>query len=157
LPKERILMQKLNLPFYQFRIREKDGQNEIFDAIRHKFVVLTPEEWVRQNFIRYLSEEKNIPEIMMAVEKALSLNTLTKRSDILIFGSSGKPLMIVECKAPEVKIDQKVFEQISRYNLALKVNYLVVTNGLEHYCAKIDFITGSYSFLENIPDYKEIT
>ena len=150
-------MQKLNLPFYQFRIREKDGQNEIFDAIRHKFVVLTPEEWVRQNFIRYLSEEKNIPEIMMAVEKALSLNGLTKRSDILIFGSGGKPTMIVECKAPEVKINQKVFEQISRYNLALKVNYLVVTNGLEHYCAKIDFNSGSYSFLENIPNYNQIT
>ncbi len=150
-------MQKLNLPFYQFRIREKNGQNEIFDSIRHKFVVLTPEEWVRQNFIRYLNKEKNIPEIMIAVEKALSLNTLTKRSDILIFGPGGKPIMIVECKAPVVKIDQKVFEQISRYNLALKVNYLVVTNGLEHYCAKIDFNTGSYSFLENIPGYKEFT
>ncbi|MCF8367035.1 MAG: type I restriction enzyme HsdR N-terminal domain-containing protein [Bacteroidales bacterium] len=149
-------MVRLNLPDYDFRIRDSKGHTEIFDDIRLKYVVLTPEEWVRQNFIRYLLNEKNVPLMMMGVEKALSLNSLTKRTDILIFGSKGQPVMIVECKAPEVKIDQKVFEQISRYNLALRVSYLIVTNGLVHYCAKIDFIGNSFAFLEEIPDYKSM-
>lgn len=149
-------MRRLNLPQYEFRYRDSKGQNEIFDAIRRKFVVLTPEEWVRQNFIQYLISQKNVPQMMMGIEKALSLNNLTKRADIIIFGNLGQPAMIVECKAPEVKIDQKVFEQISRYNLALKVKYLIVTNGLEHYCAKIDFGSSSFTFLEEIPDYKSI-
>lgn len=146
-------MQPLNLPEYNFRIRQNERDQEIFDMIRHKFVALTPEEWVRQNFIRYLVEEKKIPAVMLAVEKSLTLNKLTKRTDILVFGDSGKPLMIVECKSPTTAISQKVFEQIGRYNLALKVSYLAVTNGLQHYCARIDLNKNTFAFLKEIPEY----
>ena len=149
-------MQPLNLPQYEFRIREKPGNQDIFDVVRHKFVALTPEEWVRQNFIRYLVEEKKVPPVMLAVERSLSLNKLTKRTDILVFGESGKPLMIVECKAPTVAITQKVFEQIGRYNLALRVSYLAVTNGMQHYCARIDFNKNAWAFLEAIPEYADM-
>lgn len=149
-------MQQLNLPAYDFRIREREGQQEIFDAVRHKFVSLTPEEWVRQHFIQYLIRTKNVSIAMIAVEKSLTLNKLIKRTDIVVYGSNAKPLMIVECKAPSISISQKVFEQIGRYNLALKVEYLVVTNGLDHYCAKIDLKNKTFSFLEEIPDYQEI-
>ncbi len=149
-------MQQLNLPAYDFRIREREGQQEIFDAVRHKFVSLTAEEWVRQHFIQYLIRTKNVSIAMIAVEKALTLNKLIKRTDIVVYGSNAKPLMIVECKAPSISISQKVFEQIGRYNLALKVEYLVVTNGLDHYCAKIDLKKKLFSFLEEIPDYQEI-
>jgi type I site-specific restriction endonuclease len=145
-------MQQLNLPAYDLRTREREGQPEIFDVARRKFVALTPEEWVRQHFIQYLIREKNVSEGMIAVEKSLTLNKLTKRTDILVYGTNAKPVLIVECKAPSVKIDQKVFEQIGRYNLALRVQYLVVTNGLDHYCAKIDLGKKSFIFLEEIPD-----
>jgi len=150
-------MQELNLPSYRFRLREKGIQKEIFDDVRHKFVALNPEEWVRQNFLRYLIEAKNTPPIMLAVEKSLTLHKMTKRTDIVVYGSAGRPLMIVECKAPQVKINQKVFEQIARYNLVLKVKYLVVTNGLQHYCARIDFENDNFLFLEQIPEYNEIS
>jgi type I site-specific restriction endonuclease len=111
---------------------------------------------VRQNIIQFLIREKNVPETLIAVEKSLTLNQLTKRTDAVVYASSGKPLMIVECKAPGVKINQKVFEQIARYNLSLKVNYLMVSNGLEHYCAHIDFAKGEFTFLEDIPEYESL-
>lgn len=149
-------MQQLNLPEFDFRIREQQGHQEIFDAVRRKFVALTPEEWVRQHFIQYLIRMKNVSAAMIAVEKSLTLNKLTKRTDILIYGTNARPVMIVECKALSVKIDQKVFEQIGRYNLALQVDYLVVTNGLDHYCAKIDLKKRNFTFLEEIPDYQEM-
>lgn len=149
-------MQQLNLPEFDFRIREQQGHQEIFDAVRRKFVALTPEEWVRQHFIQYLIRMKNVSAAMIAVEKSLTLNKLTKRTDILIYGTNARPVMIVECKAPSVKIDQKVFEQIGRYNLALQVDYLVVTNGIDHYCAKIDLKKRNFTFLEEIPDYQEL-
>ena len=150
-------MQQLNLPLFDFRIRESEKQKEIFDPVRKKFVALTPEEWVRQNFIRYLAEYKNVPLSLIAVEKALSLHKLTKRTDIVVYGKAAKPRMIVECKAPGVKISQAVFEQIGRYNMTLRVEFLVVTNGLNHYCAKIDFERNAFSFLAEIPDYTTIT
>lgn len=149
-------MQQLNLPSQSFRIREHENKKEIFDTIRHKFVALTPEEWVRQHFIHFLIDVLKVPPIMLAIEKSLRLHTMTKRTDILVYGSSGKPLMIVECKAPEIKINQSVFEQIGRYNLALQVRYLMVSNGLEHFCARIDFEEGSYTFLEKIPMYEDL-
>jgi len=149
-------MQKLHLPDFNFRIRESENQNEIFDSVRKKFVALTPEEWVRQNFIRYLVEYKNVPPSLIAVEKSLSLNKLTKRTDIVIFGSGARARMIVECKAPAVKISQAVFEQIGRYNMTLQVEFLVVTNGLNHYCAQIDFVNNSFAFLNDIPDYANL-
>lgn len=149
-------MQILNLPTYQFRIRESNGRKEIFDETRKKFVSLSPEEWVRQNFVRWLIEEKKYPASLIAVEMALKLNKMQKRSDVVIHDSYGKAAMIVECKSPSVKISQDVFDQIARYNIALKVKYLVVTNGLDHYCCQIDHIAGNYHFLAEIPNYEDI-
>lgn len=149
-------MQKLNLPEYQYTIRAIGEKKEIFDTIRKKYVALSPEEWVRQNFISFLIKNKNYPETLISVETELKLFNVKKRTDILIFQNTGKALMIVECKAAEVKINQDVFDQIARYNMALKVNYLVVTNGLNHYCCFLDYENDSYTFLENIPDYDSL-
>ena len=149
-------IQQLNLPEYALRLREQDGRREIFDSIRRLWVALTPEEWVRQNFVRYLVTEKQMPEMLIAIEKSLTLNSLTKRTDILVHSRQGKPLLLVECKAPQVAIDQKVFEQIGRYNLALHVKYLVVTNGLQHYCARIDWQNQQFNFLKEVPDYTQL-
>ena len=146
-------MEKLNLPEYQLKIKTSAGKKEIFDRIRKKYVVLTPEEWVRQNFIQYLIEKKNYPASLISVEAGLKLFKVKKRSDILVFQNTGKPVMIVECKSAKVKIDQSVFDQIARYNMALRVNYLVVTNGLSHYCCYLDYENNSYKFIENIPEY----
>jgi len=149
-------MNKLNLPEYSFRFSKNGDQVLIFDPFRKKHVILTPEEWVRQNFLQFLLNEKNYPESLIKVEMGLRLNKLPKRSDIVVFDSQGKPSLLVECKAPSVKISQKVFDQIARYNMTLKVEYLVVTNGLKHYCCKLDFTSKSYSFLEEIPSFSEI-
>jgi hypothetical protein len=146
-------MKALNLPPYEFRIDNKDGVLRIFDGIRKKYLVLTPEEWVRQNFVRYLTEVKKYPASLVAMEIALKYNTLKKRADILIYDKSGAPLLMVECKAPEVKISQDTFDQVARYNMAFKVKYLVVTNGMNHFCCSMDYDLQSYTFLENIPDF----
>ncbi len=149
-------MYKLNLPEYNFKIRKINQKLEIFDRFRKKYVTLTPEEWVRQNFIEYLIHEKNFPESLIIVEKSLTLNQMQKRADIVVYTNKGGPNLIVECKAPEVKITQKTFDQIARYNMTLQVDYLIVTNGIIHYCCCIDFINKTYSFLKNIPEYNEI-
>lgn len=148
-------MQPLNLPTYKFRIKSNENKYAIFDIIRKKYVVLTPEEWVRQHLIHYLIEEKNYPISLIAVEKKLTINKLTKRTDILVFNSDGTHEIIVECKAPKIKISQDSFDQIARYNLKLKANYLIVSNGLAHYFTKMDFENEAYVFLENIPNYKK--
>jgi hypothetical protein len=147
---------KLNLPEYHFKTREIAGKGQIFDKWRKKFVSLTPEEWVRQNFLMYLVEEKKYPSSLLAVEAGLKLYTKSKRTDILIFGRGGEPLAIVECKAPEVKINEQVFDQIVRYNMAFQVNYLMVTNGLQHFCCRLNYEDNSYSFLKEIPKYNFI-
>lgn len=149
-------MQKLNLPQYPIKIKEEGGTTYIFDPIRKKYLVLLPEEWVRQNFIQFLIKDKNYAAGLIAVEKGLKLNELQKRADIVVYDNYGKPLVLIECKAPKIKINQDVFEQIARYNMALKVPYLVVTNGLDHYCAKIDFAANSFEFLKEIPNYEEV-
>ena len=149
-------MEQLNLPAINCKTREKQGQTEIFDIVRKKYVLLTPEEWVRQNFIHYLIEVKGFPKSLMAVEHSLKLNKMRKRADIAVFGTKGKALLIVECKASPIKINQSVFDQIARYNMALRVKYIVVTNGLEHYACQIDFETNSYVFLEEIPDFDRV-
>jgi type I site-specific restriction endonuclease len=146
----------LNLPQYSFRIREKPGKKEIFDSFRRRWVILTPEEWVRQNFVRYLTEEKHFPTNLVAIERSLRMNHRDFRTDAVLFSKSGNPLAVVECKAPEVKISQQVFDQIVRYNLDLRVCYLIVTNGLTHYCCKFNQNELSYTFLPEIPDYKDI-
>lgn len=146
-------MQKLNLPSYQFQLKNKENKMLIFDIFRKKYVVLTPEEWVRQHFATFLVKEKNYPLTLIAIEKQLTINNLQKRSDILIFNTLGKPEIIVECKAPNVKITQDTFDQIARYNLKLKANFLVVTNGIQHFYCKMDFENQTYLFLKELPNY----
>lgn len=146
-------MQKLNFPQYTFRIKSNENKLFIFDFIRKKDVVLTPEEWVRQHFLMHLVQEKKYPASLIAVEKKLTLNTLTKRTDIVVYNTLAQPEIIIECKAPEVKISQEVFDQIARYNIKLKANYLVVSNGLEHYFCKMNFQEETYIFIKDIPNY----
>jgi hypothetical protein len=146
-------MQSLNLPTYKFKIKSNENNYLIFDIVRKKYVVLTPEEWVRQHLIHFLIEEKNYPLSLIGVEKKLTINNLTKRTDILVFNTLGKPEIIVECKAPSVKITQGTFDQIARYNLKLLANYLIVSNGLDHYFCQLDTKNETYLFLENIPNY----
>ncbi len=149
-------MEKLNLPVYSFKIKSEGERKFIFDGIRKKYVPLTPEEWVRQNFIKYLESEKNVPLSLVAVELPLKVHNVDKRCDIVVFGRMGTPLLIVECKAPSVNISQNVFEQIARYNISFRVSYLVVTNGLSHYCCLIEHGRGTYRFLRQIPVYGEL-
>ncbi|MFP4470870.1 MAG: type I restriction enzyme HsdR N-terminal domain-containing protein [Bacteroidales bacterium] len=150
------MKQALNLPAFPFKTRIVGQQEEIFDAVRRKYVILTPEEWVRQHFVHYLVSVKSVPETLIMVEKSLVLNRMVKRADILVYGRSGNPLLMVECKAPLVKITQKTFDQVARYNISLRVPVLVVTNGMEHFCCLIDFEKSSYGFLEEIPDYQTL-
>lgn len=147
-------MQKLNLPSYPFRIKNNEKHHLIFDEVRKKHVVLTPEEWVRQHFIQFLLLKKKYPISLIAVEKQHTINNLKKRSDILVFNTKGTPDIIVECKAPNVKITQDTFDQIARYNLKIDANYLIVTNGLEHYYCMLDISNETYVFLKDIPSYK---
>jgi len=147
-------MQDLNLPTYQFKIKSNENKTLIFDNLRKKYVVLTPEEWVRQHYVSFLIEEKKYPSSLIALEKQLIINNRKKRTDILVFNTDGKPEIIVECKAPSIKITQATFDQIARYNLKLKANYLVVTNGLAHFFCKMDFEKETYIFLKEIPNYK---
>lgn len=147
-------MQKLNLPTYSFKLKSNEKHTLIFDDLRKKYFVLTPEEWVRQHFVQFLIHDKKYPVSLIALEKQLILNNLKKRTDIVVFNNSGNPDIIVECKAPHIKISQDTFDQIARYNLKLNANYLIVTNGLEHYFCKMDFENENYIFLNEIPNYK---
>ena len=149
-------MQKLNLPEYIFRYRSYQSRQQIFDAVRKKYVAFSPEEWVRQNFVAWLINERHYPAGLIAIEKELLVNKLKKRYDIVIYNCKHIPSILVECKAPGIAVSQKVFEQAARYNLALKVSYLIVTNGITHYCCYIDVENGTYSFQEHIPFYEEL-
>ncbi|WP_228236010.1 type I restriction enzyme HsdR N-terminal domain-containing protein [Allomuricauda sp. M10] len=146
-------MQPLNFPKYEFRIKNSQNRQYIFDGIRKKFVVLQPEEWVRQHLLHFLIFTKNFPKSLINVEKQLTVNSLKKRYDVVVFNPDGSIFLLVECKAPEVKIDQSTFDQIARYNYQLKANFLLVTNGLEHYCCEMDHEHEKYRFLEDIPDF----
>lgn len=144
----------LNLPAFACRFeRGSDGIDRIYDCLRRKFVALTPEEWVRQHFVNYLISALAYPEGLMANEVSLKLNNTARRCDTLIYSRQGKPLMIVEYKAPEVSIAQKVFDQIARYNSVVGAKYLVVSNGLRHYCCRFGCQDGGYEFLKEIPPY----
>ena len=149
-------MTPLNLPQAELKIIEKDGKQLIFDVLRKKYVVLTPEEWVRQNFIHYLLEHKNYPKGLLANEIQLDLNGTKKRCDSVLFNKNLKAILIIEYKAPNIEITQKVFDQITRYNMVLKVDYLIISNGLDHYCCKIDYKKKNYTFLSDIPSYEEL-
>jgi len=145
---------KLDFPEYTFRVRQAKRGTEIFDVIRKKFVALTPEEWVRQHTVHFLNRERRIPMSMMNVEVALEMLNLARRADIVVFNHLGEPAAIIECKAPAVKITQETFDQIARYNMTLKAPYLIVTNGLSHFCCYIDLEKQTYHFIEEIPDYQ---
>ena len=144
-------MLDLNLPKYDFKVKLEEGKKQIFDSVRKQFVALTPEEWVRQHFIHFLHQEKGFPLGLMGVEYPLQYNGMNKRADIICFQKKGKPMLLVECKSANVSISQKVFDQIARYNFDLRVPYLVVTNGLQHFCCEINYEENSYRFLEEIP------
>ncbi|WP_299547683.1 type I restriction enzyme HsdR N-terminal domain-containing protein [Seonamhaeicola sp.] len=148
-------MQKLNFPTYSFRFKNNENKVSIFDGIRKKFVVLQPEEWVRQHCVQYLIHEKKYPNSLINVEKELTVNDLKKRYDIVIFNTDGSIHLIVECKAPKVAINQTTFDQIARYNLVLNASYLMVTNGLNHYYCQMDFENERYNFLKDIPEYSK--
>jgi len=146
----------LNLPNYPFKITQKEGLYFIFDEIRKKHLVLTPEEWVRQHFIRYLIALKNFPSSLLKIEGGLSLNQTKKRSDILVYNNLGEKIMVIECKAPSVPITQATFDQAARYNSIYKAPWLAVTNGLNHYYAKIDHTNGKFYFVQELPEYKDL-
>lgn len=147
-------MQVLNLPTYTFKLKSNEKQTLIFDILRKKYFVLTPEEWVRQHIVQYLLNEKKYPSTLIALEKQLTVNNQKKRTDILVFNQMGLPHLIVECKAPHIPITQDTFDQIARYNLKLNASYLMVSNGLTHYFCKMDFEKESYVFLAELPAYK---
>jgi type I site-specific restriction endonuclease len=149
-------MRKLNLPAVTLRIRENKDKLEVFDSIRKKFVSLTQEEWVRQHFIHYLTEQIRVPASLIAVERSLHYHRLTKRSDIVVYGTDGAPCLIVECKGPEIPVTQAVFDQVAMYNQELKVPYLAVTNGMVHFSCYIDHGTGKIVFLKEIPLYEQM-
>ncbi|MCM8568134.1 type I restriction enzyme HsdR N-terminal domain-containing protein [Gramella jeungdoensis] len=146
-------MQKLNFPPYSFRFKNNQNKIAVFDDLRKKFVILTPEEWVRQHCVKFLQIEKKYPLSLINVEKQLKVAGLTKRYDVVVFEPNGNIQIIVECKAPSVKITQEVFDQIARYNLSLKADFLMVTNGMEHYFCQMDYENENYIFLRDIPDY----
>jgi len=150
-------MQQLNLPEFQAKTRLFEGQHQIFDGIRRKYVALTPEEWVRQHLINYLVIEKKFPNGLLAVEYPLIINKVKHRADVVAFNSKGKPILVVECKAPEVNINNDVILQISRYNILLKAPFLIVSNGIVHFCVKVDFKNSSTQPLSIIPYYAEIS
>lgn len=146
-------MQQLNFPTYNFRFKNSENKTAIFDEIRKKFIILTPEEWVRQNVVQYLLQEKKYPKSLINVEKLLKINGLVKRYDVVVFNNDGSIFILVECKAPEIKISQTTFDQIARYNMTLQSEYLMVTNGLNHYFCQMDFENERYAFLRELPDY----
>ena len=146
-------MQKLNFPSYKFRLKNSENKTLIYDEIRKKFIVLQPEEWVRQHCLQFLIQEKKYPKSLINVEKTLTINSLKKRYDIVVFNTDGSIFLIVECKSPKIKINQKAFDQIATYNIKLKAEYLMVTNGITHYYSFIDFKKESYTFLKEIPNF----
>jgi len=147
-------MQPLNLPTYSFNIKSLGEREWIFDDFRRGWYLLTPEEWVRQNFARFLCDALGYPSSLLLLEHQITHNNLKRRCDIVVYNRQGLPVILVECKAPEVVLNQKTFDQIARYNMVLGVNLLIVTNGLSHYCIEIDPVGATYSFLKGIPPFR---
>ena len=150
-------MQKINFPDYEFRFKSNENKTLIFDIIRKKFVVLTPEEWVRQHVIHFLVSELNYPQSLINIEKQLTLHNTKKRYDIVVYNPDGSINIIVECKAPAIAIDQNVFDQIARYNFVLNALFLMVTNGMEHYYCQMDYQQEKYVFLKELPTYSRMS
>lgn len=150
------MLHALNLPAYPFQIQALEGRQMIFDAIRRKYVRLTPEEWVRQHFVQFLVQEQGVPSSLIAIEKAFLFQGMTRRADIVVHDRQGLAMLMVECKAPEVEIKQTAFDQVARYNKVVDAAYLVVTNGLVHYCAALDAEAHTYRFLDKLPRYDDL-
>lgn len=150
-------MLELNLPKFEPKLKKIGGGIFIFDQIRKKYLSLTPEEWVRQNFLNYLINHKRYPRALMENEAIIKLNNMTRRCDTVVYNNNLKPLAIVEYKRPDVKIDQEVFDQIVRYNIVLRVDFLIVSNGLSHFCCKMNYENQSHTFLESIPEYSMLS
>lgn len=149
-------MDTLNLPRYAINVKQMNGQQVIFDVLRQKHVSLTPEEWVRQHFVHYLMEHKGYPSALLQNEVELRCGQKRLRCDSVLYSRNGQPRMIIEYKAPSVSITPKVFDQIAAYNFILQADYLIVSNGINHYCCKMDYANNTYIFLEEIPDYGEL-
>jgi len=149
-------MLQLNLPQYSFRIKKQNEKLVIFDSQRKRYVVLTPEEWVRQNFIRFLIEEKGYPAAYLAIEKQLNMNGMKKRCDAILYNEHAQPFLIIELKAPNVAISQATFDQVAVYNAKLKVDFFIISNGIEHFCCKVNLETARYEFFPEIPDFNQI-
>ena len=149
-------MLKLNLPPFDINVKKVNGRTSVFDLIRRKFVALTPEEWVRQHFVNFLLTEKSYPKTLIANEIQINLNGQKKRCDTVVYNREAEPLMIIEYKAPDVNVTQAVFDQIARYNIVLKVKYLIVSNGINHYCCRMDYQKQTYDYLPEIPSYADL-
>ena len=149
-------MFRLNLPTYEIKIAQRGNKQLIFDFLRRKYVALTPEEWVRQHFVHYLIEHKGYPAGLIGNEVELNVGEKKLRCDTILYNKVAQPQMIIEYKAPQIKLQQKTFDQISAYNLLLKVDYLVVSNGMQHICCRMDYENQKYCFLEDIPNYQEL-
>ncbi len=149
-------MLQLNLPQYSFRIKKQNEKLVIFDSQRKRYVALTPEEWVRQNFIRFLIEEKGYPAAYLAIEKQLNMNGMKKRCDAILYNEHALPFLIIELKAPNVAISQATFDQVAVYNAKLKVDFFIISNGIEHFCCKVNLETARYEFFPEIPDFNQI-
>ena len=146
-------MHALNFPRYSFRFKNSENKIAVFDVLRKKFVLLTPEEWVRQHVVQFLIIEKKMPQSLLNVEKQLRVNQMLKRYDLLVYNPDGSIHLVVECKAASVPITQETFDQIARYNLALNARYLMVTNGLQHYYCRMDYEQEKYHFLQDLPEW----
>jgi len=148
-------MEKLNLPEFDIKLKQEGDKTWVFDLLRKKYVVLTPEEWVRQHFLNYLTTSLGYPKSLMKVESGMRHHKLIRRTDILVYNREAKPFMLVECKAAEVSLNQAVFDQVSAYNQAYQAPHLVITNGLHHFCCKLDFQSQKYEFLTDLPQLVE--
>ncbi len=149
-------MLELNLPAFDINIKKSGNKLTVFDNLRRRFVALTPEEWVRQHFVNYLITEKKYPASLIANEIQINLNNQKKRCDSVIYNRAMQPLVIVEYKSPDIKITQEVFNQIANYNIVLKVEYLIVSNGVNHFCCHMDYEQMKFEYLSDIPLYNEL-
>lgn len=149
-------MYAINLPPHTFRTKYQDGKEYIFDNLRKQFVRLTPEEYVRQHFTHYLTHYKHYPEALLANEKGINLGNVSRRCDTVVYSRYLEPLAIIEYKAPTVEITQDVFDQIIRYNMVLRVPWLIVSNGMQHFCCHIDYAANAYQFIKDIPAYPDL-
>ena len=150
------MITQLNLPTYECRLREQNDRQQIFDVLRRRYVALTPEEWVRQHFVHYLIEHKGYPKGLLANEVELRVGEKHLRCDSVLYDKALHPKIIVEYKAPDIAITQKVFNQITVYNMLLHVDYLIVSNGMQHYCCQMDYDQNRYMFLSDIPSYDQV-